>query len=239
MSPLDTLWYGILSLLQPLITPDWGKLVVVIPYLLVLVILASFGLIARAWFRLLRAEPVRGPKVRRPDYRPKIAGHLAVIGVGVVTVVLAFVAGSKDPSWTGAQSPAGLVVNVPLLILGLALMIGAVGNAVRLWDRLGRDDVQPDILDNVTAAMRRHPARSRRVLTFIAGFMLAATGMLAGVPPGPTPMPMPVAFVPLLILGLLLMIWATGSATAALWPSDPDFDPEPDSRDTALVAAHH
>ncbi len=239
MSPLDNLWYGILSLLQPLVTPDWGKLIGLIPYLLLLVVLAILGLLARAWYRLFKSEPIRGPKVRRTSIRPKVIGHLAVIGIGAVTAFLAFVAGSKDPAWTGAQSPFGLVVNVPLLLLGLALIVGAVGNAVRLWERTGREDVQPDALDDITAAMRRHPARSRRVLMFIAGVMIAVTGMLAGVVPGPTPEPLPVAVLPILIPGLALALWAVGSGIAALWSSDPDFDGTPSGEDVALVAVEH
>jgi len=252
MSPLDSFWTGVLSLLTPLVTPDWGQLVTLIPWLLLLLVLGFLALIARAWVRLLRSQPARGPKVRRRPLRPLVLGHAAVIVTGIVTVILSFAAGART-DWTGATSPAGLFVNVPLLFLGLGIVIGTTGNAARLWERGGRDDIEPDAIDHITAAVRRHPARARRVVVFFAGVLIAATGLLMGTVPGwahaaaqggwPTdlpPDPLPVAAIPVLLLGLVLAVGAAGTGIAALWRNDRNVADAPDDEgSTALVVSEH
>jgi hypothetical protein len=241
MSPLDSFWNGVLSLLAPVVTPDWGKLVTLIPWLLLLLVLAFLALVARSWVRLLGSEPVRGPRVRRRSLRPMVIGHLAVVVVGAATVLLAFVAGSRDSTWNGATSPMGLLVNLPLLVLGLGVAIGAAGNAARLWERYGRDDIEPDVVDTVSAAIRRHPDRSRRVVVFVAGVLIAATGLALGTAPGWTGGdPVNVALVPVLLLGLVLAVGAVGSGIASLWRDDPDFDATTGAEEpSALVPAKH
>jgi hypothetical protein len=257
MSPLDSFWNGVLSLATPIVTPDWGKLVALIPLLLLLLVLLFLALIARAWWRLLRSQPTRGPKVRRRSLRPLVIGHFAVIGIGIVTVILAFAGGARDPNWDAANSPVGLVVNFPLLILGLAVAIGAGGNAGRLWERHGRDDIEPDVLDHVAAAVHRHPARAKRAVVFFAGVLIAATGLLLGAVPGWTtgqaaaasatgawpqglaPEPLEVAAFPVLLLGLVLAIAAGGSAIAAVWPDDRDLEAAPADDSSALAVAEH
>jgi hypothetical protein len=252
MSPLDSFWNGVLSLLTPLVTPDWGQLVTLIPWLLLLLVLGFLALIGRAWVRLLRSQPARGPKVRRRALRPLVLGHAAVVVTGIVTVILAFVAGART-EWTGATSPAGLFVNLPLLFLGLGLAIGATGNAARLWERSGREDIEPDVIDSVAAAVRRHPARAQRVVVFLAGVLIAATGLLLGNVPGwahaaapgswptdITPEPMPAAAIPVLLLGLVLAVGSVGSGIAALWRNDRNVADAPDDDGgTALVVVEH
>ncbi len=239
MSPLDSFWNGVLSVLTPIVTPDWGKLITLIPWLLLLLVLGFLALIARAWVRLLRSEPVRGPKVRQRSLRPMLLGHGSVVVLGVLTVIAAFIAGSRDPSWDGRNSPVGLLVSFPLLVLGLGLVIGAVGNGIRLWDRNGRDDVEPDLIDHANAAIRRHPDRARRLVTFVAGAIIAALGMALGTVPGYTGGdPMAVAVIPVLLLGLALAVGTVGSAIAAVWRHDPDFDPPATDESSALVPAH-
>ena len=241
MSPLDALWTGVLSLLSPLISPDWGNLVALIPWLLLVLGLVFLALMGRAWWRLLASEPDRGPKVRPQNLRPKVVGHIAVIGLGVATALLAFAVGAQQANWTGANSPTGLVVNLPLLILGLGIAVGAAGDAARQWERSSRDDVAPDVIDRAGAAVRRHPGRSRRVVVFVAGVMIAATGMAMGSVPGWNGgAPMPVAFVPVLLLGLAMAIGAAGASVAALWQHDPDLDLDAgDVGSTALLPTKH
>jgi hypothetical protein len=240
MSPLDSFWNGVLSLLTPLVTPDWGKLIGLIPFLLLGLVLLFVVLQARAWMRMSASRPVRGPKGRPRPMRPLILGHLVVVALGIATVALAFVAGSRDPSWTGATSPFGLVVNVPLLILGLALIIGTLGNGIRLWERSGRDDVEPDAIDTITVWVREHPGRTKRIVAFFAGVLIAATGLALGTAPGATtPQPVDVAVVPVLLLGLVLAVGSVGSAIAALWTHDPDFDTPAGDDSSAVVSAGH
>jgi hypothetical protein len=237
MSPLDMFWAGVMSLLTPLVTPDWGRLVDLIPLLILGLVVLYLAWVIRAWVRIYRAQPVRGPKVRKPDYRPMIVGHVIVVGIGVVTVVTAFIAGSRAPGWTGANSPLGLVVNLPLLLLGLGLIIGAAGNAARRWERHGRDDVEPDLLDAIDARIRRHPHGTRRLVVFISGVMIAVTGMLLGTPPGPIPAyPVPVAFLPVLLPGLVMAVGAVGASIVALWSEDHDLDLQtPKGEDSAVA----
>jgi hypothetical protein len=240
MSPLDSFWSGVLSLLTPLITPDWGKLIGLIPWLLLLIVIGWVLLLGRAWMRLLTSQPVRGSRGRRQYLRPLVAIHVAVIILGAVLVALSFIVGSKDPSWNGAQSPFGLLVNLPLLILGLGLAIASAGNGARLWELGNRDEVVPEP-DSISAAMRRHPKRVRRVLVFVAGVVLTASAIALGTVPGApanggaTAEPMPVAVIPLLLLGLVLAVGAAGSAIAAVWSHDPDFDAATGDESSALV----
>lgn len=233
MSPLDSFWNGVLSLLTPIVTPDWGKLVVLIPWLLLLLVLAYLGRMGMVWASLYRSQPVRGPKVRARSIRPLVIAHLGVIAVGVLVLILAFVVGANDPAWKAGNSPLGLVVNVPLLILGAVLAVGSAGNAARLWSHEPGDE---DPIDRVVAVARRHPGRTRRVAAFVVGVVLAATGLLLGTAPGPGAQPVPVAVVPLLLLGLALAVGAVGSTIAAVWRSDPDFDA---SESSSLVTTEH
>jgi TRAP-type C4-dicarboxylate transport system permease small subunit len=132
-------------------------------------------------------------------------------------------------------------------------VIGATGNAARMWERGGRDDVELDAVDRIAAAVRRHPARAQRVVVFLAGVIIAATGLLMGTVPGwthaaaqgswPTDVPaqpLPVAAFPVLLLGLALTVGAVGSGIAALWRNDSDVADAPDDDGgTALVVAEH
>jgi hydrogenase-4 membrane subunit HyfE len=145
MSPLDSFWNSVLSLLTPIITPDWGKLIVLIPWLLLLLVLGFLARVVNAWVNLYRAQPVRGPKGRQRPLRPLVIAHVAVIALGAAVVAAAFIVGSRDPNWqNGGNSPLGLVVSLPLLILGLIIVISAAGSGARMWDRHGRDDIEPD-----------------------------------------------------------------------------------------------
>jgi hypothetical protein len=260
MSPLDSFWNGVLSLLTPLVTPDWGKLIGLIPFLLLGLVLLYLVLQARAWVRLSRTMPKRGPKGRPRDLRPILAAHFAVMAVGIVTVIAAFIAGSQDPSWTGATSPLGLLVYFPLLLLGLALVIGAAGSLIRIWDRNGRTDIDPDFIDRVNAWIARHPGRTKRSVTFVAGVMIAAVGIALGTIPGWTtaaeaaataankwpevtsPEPVPVAVVPILLVGLALAVGAVGSGIWAEWRRSTADDPSDIIEEgslTALVPVEH
>lgn len=260
MSALDSFWSGVLSLLTPLVTPDWGKLIGLIPLLLLGLVLLFLALQARAWMRMSASQPVRGPKGRPRDFRPILAGHLIVMVLGTVTVIAAFIAGSQDPSWTGATSPVGLLVYFPLLLLGLALVIGAAGSLIRIWDRNGRTDLEPDLIDRANAWIGRHPGRAKRSVIFAAGVMISAVGIALGTIPGWTtaaeaaataagkwpevtsPEPVPVAVVPVLLVGLTLAVGAVGSAIWAEWRHSSAEDPSDIIEEggiTALVAVEH
>ena len=241
MSPLDSFWNGVLSLLTPLITPDWGKLIGLIPWLLLLLVVAWVLLIARAWVRLLGSQPVRGPRGRRRDFRPLVVVHIAGIAVGAVFVALSFVVGSKDSSWTGANSAFGLLVNLPLLITGLVIAIASAGNGARIWELGNGDEPEPESADSLSAAMRRHPKRVARVLVFALGAVIASASLALGTVPGYTGGdPANVAVIPVLLLGLALAVGAVGSAIAALWPHDPDFDTTSGGDDpSALLPSGH
>jgi hypothetical protein len=228
MTPLDRFWTGVLDLLRPIITPDWGALVSLIPLGLALLVLGYLVWMGRRWAGVLLAEPGRGR--RRSSLKPLVIAHFGVIIVGIVVAALAFVIGSSDPSWDGAQSPFGLKVNIPLLLLGVVLAVGSAGNGARLWERNGADASdaseapEPDAVDQVNALIRAHPARARRLLMFSCGVLLAALGLIIKPAADATTGIQPVATLPLLLPGLVLVIAAFGSAFASLWSSDPDFD---------------
>lgn len=235
-SPLDDFWTGVLSLLAPIITPDWGKLVGLIPLLLLLLLLAYLGRLAAVWVGLYRAEPVRTLGRRRRSIRPLILAHAAVVVVGVAIAVTAFVLGARDANWQGSGSPLGLVVNVPLLLAGLVITVAAAGSGIRLWDRNGRDDLQPDAVDRGIALVRRYPGRAKRIAAFAVGVVLSAAGLALGTVPGVPDADRSPAVLPLLLLGLVLAVGAVGSAIAGVWSSDPDFDA---SESGPMATTHH
>lgn len=240
MSPLDSFWTGVMSLLTPLVTPDWGKLVALIPLALLALVLLYLALLVRAWARWSASQPVRWPRMRARRLGSTVAVHAIVVAIGLAAALLAFIAGSRDPDWNGGNSPLGLVVNVPLLLLGLGLAVGTAGHGVRLWERGGRDDVEPDALDRMAAAVARHPTRAKRATVFIAGVMIATTGMLLGVVPGYTGGdPEPMAVIPVLLLGLAMAVGSVGSTIASMWTHDPDWDESPADDTSALVASRH
>jgi hypothetical protein len=225
MSPLDSFWNGVLSLLTPIITPDWGKLVVLIPWLLLLLVLGFLTRLLMAWVGLYRGLPVRGPKVRRRPLRPLLIVHVAVMALGIIVVATGFIVGSHDPNWQSGSSPVGLVVNLPLLIAGLVIVISAAGSGARMWDRDDAgDDLEPDAIDHLVGIVRRHPGRVRRAIAFALGVLLAGVGLALGTAPGRSDQPLPAAVVPLLLLGLALAVGAVGATIAAMWRSDSDFD---------------
>lgn len=236
-SPLDDFWTGVLSLLSPIITPDWGKLVGLIPLLLLLVVLAFLGRLAAVWVGLYRAEPSRRLGLQRQrSARPLVVAHAAAVVVGVGMAVAAFVLGAGEANWQGGGSPLGLVVNLPLLLAGLVVTVAAAGSGIRLWDRHGRDDLQPDAVDRALGLVRRHPGRAKRIVAFAVGTVMAALGLELGTVPGVPDADRSPAVLPLLLLGLVLAVGAVGSAIAAVWSSDSDFDP---SEPSSMVSTHH
>ena len=77
MTPLDRLSTGLLDLLRPIITPDWGALVSLIPLGLLLVVLAYVGLMGRRW-RLrpwARRLPRHGRLTRTSTHRLPPTDH--------------------------------------------------------------------------------------------------------------------------------------------------------------------
>ncbi len=240
MGPLDDLWTGILFLLTPIVTPDWGKLIALIPLLLLLLVLAYLALLARAWTRLFAALPVRGPRIRERPLGPMLAAHLAFLVLGICVVVLGFVTGARGSDATGAAAPLGVVVNFPILALGMAIVIGTGGSLVRQWERHGRPDTEADAMDRALGAVGRHPGPARRAVAFGLGTVLAILGLMLGTTPGYTGGdPVAMAVLPLLVLGLALAIGAAGSTVASVWRADPDFDPPAAEESSSLVPAGH
>jgi hypothetical protein len=209
MEAIDRFVTGILDLLTGIITPDWGALIGLLPIMVAVVAALVLGRIAWSWWRLLSTTP-RWPGAKR-NTRALVIAHFAVIGVGAVTVAVAFVIGASAPAADGTPGSFGLTVNVPLLVVGALLAIGAAGSGARLWDSTTLD---PDFAGS-SGGSTWYSANRRRVnllLVFIAGAIVTALSLI--LTPGADPQTgvKPVANLPLLIVGLGLAIAAVGKA---------------------------
>jgi cytoskeletal protein RodZ len=69
---LDSFMKGVLDVLTPIITPEWGKLVVLIPALLTLVVLAFVAVTTVKWIQLYRTAPAA-------HRAPSSGGHSAIV----------------------------------------------------------------------------------------------------------------------------------------------------------------
>jgi hypothetical protein len=215
MDALSSLFDSLIELTAPLVTPDWGQLVLLIPFLLLLLVLAYLFWVYRAWSGYRRALPRR---LRwRPDNRTLLVMHAGGILLGAAVCAIAFFTGGSAEDET-----LGLTVNFPMLIAGLGISIGTVLNAFRLWEDDGRDTDGPDPAIGWYAKHRRTVSI---VLQFGLGLLITAIGLIALPPADPATGEQPVAVLPVLVVGLLLAISAVGRAVAGSWGrADPDID---------------
>jgi hypothetical protein len=215
MDALNSLFNSFLELITPLVTPDWGQLVLLIPFLLLLLGLAYLFWVFRSWTGYRRALPRR---LRwRPDGRTLLVMHAGGLLLGGAVCAIAFFTGGS-----AADGTLGLSVNIPMLLVGLAIAIGTSLSAFRLWEDDGRDTDGPDPAIGWYA---RHRRSVSIVLQFGLGVLITVIGLVALPPADPATGEQPVAVLPVLVVGLLLAITAVGRAIAGSWGrQDPDID---------------
>lgn len=213
MDAINQLWSGVLEFLTPLVTPDWGALVGLLPVFLLLPVVLYLVLVTRAWMRLRAGLPAG---MRRNLGAPALVlVHAAGIVLGGVVVALAFAtAGSPE------DGTIGLVVSVPLLLVGLVIAVGTAGSAIVRWE--GGPDPDHEGRDPAEAWVARHRRGLSLLLQFIVGAAIAALGLLLLPAADPDTGVQPVASVPLLVIGLLIAIQAAGRAIQGLWGADDD-----------------
>lgn len=218
MDALNSLLDSFIELITPLVIPDWGELVLLIPLLLLLLGLVYLFWVYRSWTGYRRALPRR---LRwRPDGRTLLVMHAGGLLLGGAITALAFFAAGSS-----ADGTLGLAVSIPLLLVGLAIAIGTSLSAFRLWEDDGRDTDGPDPAIGWYAKHRRTVSI---VIQFGLGVLITAIGLIALPPADPATGEQPVAVLPVLVVGLLLAITAVGRAIAGSWGrSDPDIDAAP------------
>lgn len=218
MDAISSFLNSIVELTTPFITPDWGQLVLLIPLLLLLLVALYLFWVYRSWTSYHRGLPRR---LRwHPDGRTLLVMHVGGILLGGAVCAIAFFTGGSAEEGT-----LGLAVNIPILLLGLAISIGTALNGFRLWEDDGRDTDGPDPAIGWYATHRRAVSI---VLQFSLGVLITAIGLIALPPPDPATGEQPVAVLPVLVLGLLLAISAVGRAIASSWGrADPDIDVVP------------
>jgi hypothetical protein len=218
MDALSSLFDSFIELTAPLVTPDWGQLVLLIPFLLLLLVLAYLLWVYRAWTGYRRALPRR---LRwRPDNRTLLVMHTGGVLLGGAVCAIAFFTGGSAEDGT-----LGLTVNFPMLLVGLGISIGTVLNAFRLWEDDGRDTDGPDPAIGWYAKHRRTVSI---LIQFGLGVLITVIGLIALPPADPATGEQPVAVLPVLVVGLLLAISAVGRAVAGSWGrADPDIDVVP------------
>jgi hypothetical protein len=211
MDALNSFWSGVLQLLAPVVTPDWGALVGLLPLLLLVPVALYLVLTVRAWKRLQAAQPAS--LKRRPNRRAQLVLHAGGVLLGGASVALAFaVAGTPE------AGTIGVTVSIPLLILGVLIAVGTVGHGIVVWES-GTVDEDTGEVDPSAAWVAEHRRPISLVLQFVVGVAIAAVGLLL-LPPADATGVQPVATVPVLVLGLLLAIAAVGRAVAGFWNDD-------------------
>jgi membrane protease YdiL (CAAX protease family) len=218
MDALNSLFDSLLELITPLVMPDWGQLVLLIPFLLLLLVLAYLFWVYRAWTGYRRGLP------RRLRWRPNgltlLVMHSGGLLLGAVICALAFITGGSAEDGT-----LGLTVNLPMLLLGLTIVIGTTLSGFRLWEDDGRNSDGPDPAIGWYA---KHGRTVSIVIQFGLGVLITAIGLIALPPADPATGEQPVATLPVLVVGLLLAITAVGRAIAGSWGrADPDIDATP------------
>lgn len=215
MDALNSFWSGVLQFLTPIVTPDWGALVGLLPLLLLVPVALYAFLMVRSWMRLQAALPAS--LKRRPNRRAQLVLHGGGVLLGGFFVAVAFaVAGTPE------AGTIGVTVSIPLLILGVLVAVGTVGHGIVLWES-GTVDEDTGEVDPSAAWVAEHRRPISLVLQFFIGVAIAAAGLLL-LPPADTTGVQPVATVPVLVLGLLLAIAAVGRAVAGFWNDDDTTD---------------
>lgn len=215
MDAINDLWNSILAFSAQFITPDWGQLILLIPFLLLLLVILYLVYIYRAWTGYRRGLPRR---LRyHPDKKTLLVMHAAGVLLGVAICALAFMTGGS-----AADGTLGLTVTLWMLFVGLAIAIGTVGNAIRLWEDDGRNTDGPD---PSIAWYQKHSRAISIAIQFGLGVIITAVGLLVLPPADPATGVQPVATLPVLVVGLLLAISAVGRAIKGSWGgADPDLD---------------
>jgi hypothetical protein len=218
MDVVSSFLNSIVELTTPFITPDWGQLVLLIPFLLLLLVAVYLFWVYRSWTGYRRNLPRR---LRwHPDGRTLLVMHTGGVLLGAAVCAIAFFIGG-----TAEDGTLGLAVNFPVLIVGLGISIGTVLNGFRLWEDEGSDADGPDPAIGWYATHRRSVSI---VLQFSLGVRITAIGLIALPPADPATGEQPVAVLPVMVLGLLLAIAAVGRAIAGSWGrADPDIDAAP------------
>lgn len=223
MDPISQLVKGLLGFLTPIITPDWGQLIALIPLLLLAVVALFVFLQIRSWTRYNASLP--------PRLRPKLSRSrwLIVYTIGVVIGALICTA-SFQLGGKGSDGTLGLFANLPLLFAGLLVSIGSVGAGILRWEEDGAKD-EPE--DATSAWVRAHSRAISISLQFLIGVLITAAALLIPASPDAEGVTPP-AVVPLLFVGLIIAIAAVGRLIVGAFGPESDGDMVP-----AEAGAHH
>ena len=227
MDAISDLLDGLLALLTPLITPDWGALVGLLPVLLLVPVIGYLLWTVRRWARFNAQLPrsLRG----RLDVRTALVVHAGGVLLGALVVAASFfTAGSPE------DGTIGLVVSVPLLIVGLVIAVGTVGHGIVQWEG-GTHDEDTGDEDPSAAWVARHRRAISLGLQFVVGVAISALGLLILPAPDESGV-QPAATVPVLVVGLLLAISALGRVVTGVWRDDDATDLVP--ADAAVGGPH-
>lgn len=206
-------WSALLDWMAQLLIPDWGALVGLLPVGIMLIVLVWLAFIGRTWLHVWSDERARlGPHSRHHGGShqwlspPAAVRPLGLIPIGTLVAAAGLL-----------TAPEGAVAHVPLLLVGLAISLGAVGAAMVEWERSDSaaegQTVRPfrPALD-VRARLRSLPPPVRRLGLVPLGALVAGAGLVI-LPAGDGAS---VANLPLLLIGLVVTL-ATMAASVRDW----------------------
>ncbi len=223
MDPISQFVEGLLGLLAPIITPDWGELVALIPLMLLAVVALFVVLQLRSWIRYNASLPPRlRPQISRSRW---LLVYTTGVVIGALVCIAAFQLGGSPEDGT-----LGLTVNLPLLFAGLLVAIGSVGAGILRWEQDGARD-EPE--DATSAWVRAHSRAISISLQFLIGVLITAAALLIPATPDAEGVTPP-AVVPLLVAGLIVAIAAIGRLIVGAFGPESDGDMVP-----AEAGAHH
>ena len=167
---MEELWHSLLDLIQPIVIPDWGALIDLLPVFLALAVLLWIG-------SLIRRFSTAGPSRRRPARTAPVApANLHMPG----------------PSWAPILAAAGVFLLFYGLVLGgLLLLVGlaALVASLLFWMREGLSDYDqvaggppalPAVAHEGPPPGVHMPGPSFRPLLVSLGFALLVAGLVFG-----------------------------------------------------------
>jgi plastocyanin len=166
---MEELWHSLLKAIEPIVIPDWGALVNLLPIFLGLAIVLWIGSTARRFATIGPARRGRGRLLPRPPAGIHMPGPSWAPVLGALGVFLLFY---------------GLVLGGPILWVGATALAASLlywlGEGLRDYDHLEGETRLPAVVHGPPPAGVHMPGPSFRPLLASLGLFLLFAGLVFG-----------------------------------------------------------